>query len=544
MSTTTKKQRGQKLHFDNLDEVLKSSPRARKLGQQQFETPSLLAEALMRPLPATRVCVADLQCGHGALLRAAAQTCPERDTRTLLGLDIDPTAEIPDFASKQPIQRGTVCADFTRFVPLLLAVKARFDLLVLNPPFSLQWDIADLREREWTMVNGRLELANAAIPHSALRTPTFDSTLATFEVAHRLLSKRGEGLLICNAATCDRLLVPHALWRKTWLRLTMPNPFPGVLKSMEISVVYFAAGHRGQAPLEVRAADTMPGTITRALDFAAANRHKLIEGDTVKKTHEAYWGTTREWEAAEGEWKRLTDAEFAERNGWNIRLSPLDGTVKTYLTPFQDLTGDVPQATVDALRKIEGQHPAALVVQRVSRKALVLAAQGGIWRVQPAVATAVAEAMRNYNAVRAPLRPLGPVQRLGYLDEEDGIRCERPPGLGFTAGQSYPIESETIAGRKVEMRPHWRRGEKGDKEKVLVTGQELLLRIKDANKEWHAFTQYPLGAEQERERPEKHFHLLSELVECFHIPDVPDIAQCHPAEFAEYQRRLRALEHA
>jgi hypothetical protein len=31
-------------------------------------------------------------------------------------------------------------------------------------------------------------------------------------------------------------------------------------------------------------------------------------------------------------------------------------------------------------------------------------------------------------------------------------------------------------------------------------------------------------------------------VECFHIPDVPDIAQVHPDEFAEYQRRLRALE--
>jgi len=81
-------------------------------------------------------------------------------------------------------------------------------------------------------------------------------------------------------------------------------------------------------------------------------------------------------------------------------------------------------------------------------------------------------------------------------------------------------------------------------EEVLVTGQELLLRIKDDAGEWHAFTQYNLGAEQENERPEKHFHLLSELVECFHIPAVPDVAQCHPAEFAEYQRRLRALERA
>ena len=60
----------------------------------------------------------------------------------------------------------------------------------------------------------------------------------------------------------------------------------------------------------------------------------------------------------------------------------------------------------------------------------------------------------------------------------------------------------------------------------------------------HAFTQYDLGRDQQAERPNQHFHLLSELVECFHIPDVPDIAQVHPDEFAEYRRRLRALEWA
>ena len=39
-----------------------------------------------------------------------------------------------------------------------------------------------------------------------------------------------------------------------------------------------------------------------------------------------------------------------------------------------------------------------------------------------------------------------------------------------------------------------------------------------------------------------YFHLLSELVECFEIPDVPDVAELHPKEFATYQARMRALE--
>ena len=84
--------------------------------------------------------------------------------------------------------------------------------------------------------------------------------------------------------------------------------------------------------------------------------------------------------------------------------------------------------------------------------------------------------------------------------------------------------------------------EKDEREDVLVTGQELLLRIQDDHKKWHAFTQYSLGAEQENERPEDYFHLLSELVECFEIPEVPDVAELHPQEFAMYQARMRALE--
>jgi hypothetical protein len=530
------KQRRQKLSFDNLDELLSSSPTARRKGAQQFETPGEVAEALCLPLPPRREVIADLHCGHGALLRAAAVTAPLHDARSLLGLDIDPTASIPEIPAKFHVQRKVIVGDFTKLAPLLLAARTRFDLLVLNPPFSLKWNMG-LGDHEWKMVGGRMELAPSPAPGPSA---AMDSTLATFDVAHRLLTKRGEGMMICNAVTCARLLETHPLWRKTWLKLTVPNFFPGVLQKMHIAVVYFAASHHGSAPLEVTAPDAMPDTIRRVLQFAADNRDKLIAGETVKRSHDSWPGTGNNFEAVADEWKRQTDAEYAARNGWNIRLTA-KGTLSAYVTPFQTIAGDVPKELVDALKKIDGQHPAGLVVQRNSRKALVLATQGGVWRVHPDVTAAVDAAMKNYNAVRAPLRPLNAVQRLGHLDEEDDIRCDHPPGLGFTVGRSYALESETFQGRKVERRPH-HSGEKDRKEEVLVTGQELLLRIRDDAGEWHAFTQYDLGRDQQAERPEQHFHLLAELVECFHIPDVPDIAQVHPEEFEEYQRRLRALE--
>ena len=513
--------RKQKLHFDNLDEVLKSSTSAARKGTQQFETPPEHAEALCLPLPRVRPIVFDPQCGHGALLRAAAMTCKDGAHR-LLGIDIDPTASIPDFPSRWLCQRDVIHADCTKALPLLQQARARFDLIVSNPPFSLRWKIGC----------------------GAAGAVAKDSTLATFEIIHSLLTKIGEGMMICNAATADRLLVPHPLYSKTWLRLDAPNFFPGVLQKMNLAVLYFANSHKGSpgrtggGPLVLTAPDSMPDTIRRVLDHPAKNRDMLIRGYTVRKSSDT-WANASSFDAVQEEWRRLTDAEFAARNGWNIKLTA-HGHITTYLTPFQNLSGQVPVELVNALSKIHGQHPTALVVQRTSRRALLLAVRGNIWRVHPEVVAAVDAAVLAYNAVRAPLRPLNRVQRLGHLDEEDMIKCERPPCYGFTAGKNYPMESETIEGKKIECRGHWRR--KDEKEDVLVTGQELLIRIQDDHKKWHAFTQYAHGTQQENERPEDYFHLLSELVECFEIPEVPDVAELHPQEFAMYQARMRALE--
>lgn len=532
--------RKQRLHFDNLDEVLKSSKSARSKGTQQFETPREVAEVLCLPLPPVRPTVVDLQCGHGALLHAAAMTAPRKDTRHLLGIDIDPTASIPEYGSKFVANRRVIHGDFTKLAPMLLQVKARFDLLVLNPPFSLRWHMRNLPPPADAK-------ADSVLIESARSRTTTDSTLATFEIAHRLLTKRGEGMMICNAPTSARLLERHPLRRRIWLRLTLPNFFPGMLTDLKIAVLYFAAGHDGDTPLELSAPDAMPATIVRTLEWAAANRSKLIkdfEWNTVRRESDAN-ASTHAFEAVDEEWKRLTNKKFAEMNGYNVRLSA-HGTISCYLTPFQTMTGSVPLPVVEALKRIDGQHPMALVVQRVSRKALILATDGGVWRVHPNVTRAVADALKSYNAMRAPLRPLNRVQRLGYLDEEDEIQSARPLCSGFTVGHSYQLESEIFEGRKLEKRQrvHPLENDAKREEDVLVTGQELLLRVRDEFGEWHAFTQFDLGADQKAERPERHFHRLSELVECFLIPDVPDVAQCHPELFAEYQRRLLDLEWA
>ncbi len=501
--------RKQSLNFDNLGETLAAAPNAIQLGTQQFETPEDVAEALALPLPLCRVSVLDLQCGHGALLRGVKNA----GTRRVYGIDIDPTAKTNCGTMER--RSEVIHGDLTKIFQLLDAVDARFDLIVANPPFSLRWNI---------------DVSAMGLP------PDCDSTLATFRMMHRLLTMVGEGMMICNAATCTRLLEKEALWSRTWLKVVLPNFFPGTAQDMKIAVIYFAKDHKPDpgetGPFEINLPDALPDTIRNGLASVARARARFRNGISIKEEWRAH-DSTQHFMAVKEEWQRQTDAVAAERDGWNIRLRA-DGTLNVYLTPFQSLKGDVPVPLVKALQGLHKKHPMELVVQRGSRKALVLAVNGGIWRVHPAVQAAVGTAVAEYNAVRAPFVRLNPVQRLGYLDEEDRITCVNSRIGGFTPGKSYPLEPETIAGVKTERRKRAHKPE----EEVQVTGQELLIRIQDDDKQWHAFTKFQID-----DRPGVDYRrTLSDLVEAFDIPEVPDVADCRPDVYMENLAKLRALE--
>lgn len=516
--------RKQSLNFDNLGDVLGAARNAAKLGTQQFETPVAVAEALMLPLTPCRPVVTDLQCGHGALLATAANG----ETRHLLGLDIDPTAtavpkksttedtegaegKIPNSASSaSSVVKSVMHGDLNGIVPLLRDVNWQGDLLVLNPPFSLQW-------------------------------PGGDSTMVTWLLAHEFLSAYGEGMMICNEPTARRMFgqrgAPHA--ERIWLWVTLPNFFPGTDSAMEIAVIYFAADHRPYDGgwIDLRLLSAQPAAVRASLlQFARSSRQ--VRGQTIRREYEALGASAPAWRAVAGEWKRLREAHLKKRDGWNIRLDAT-GRLDVWLTPFQTISGKVPKPLATELGSLHGKFPAALVVQKASRLALQRAVNGGIWRVDPAVLPVVETAVREYNAVRAPFSRLSPLQRLAYLDEEDMIRC-RATGGGFTEGQSYPLVTETFSGRKLELRP--RPGFMP--EEVLVTGEELVIHISDDAGQRHSYTQFaPTEEEGDSRAGAGHHHTLPELVAQFHIPDQPDVATVNPELFETYKARMLALQH-
>ena len=97
---------------------------------------------------------------------------------------------------------------------------------------------------------------------------------------------------------------------------------------------------------------------------------------------------------------------------------------------FDTACGRVDKVHAAELHALNGRKPIQLVVQRSQRQALLEAVKpGSPWRVDPKLQTAVDAAIVEYNRVRAPLYPLPKIQRLGYLDEQDDILCNKDLGV-------------------------------------------------------------------------------------------------------------------
>jgi hypothetical protein len=264
------------------------------------------------------------------------------------------------------------------------------------------------------------------------------------------------------------------------------------------------------------------------------------------------------WQAIAGEWERLTRKDQPQ---WNLSLGA-DGTIQTDLSLFDTHSARVSKQEAESLFSLDGKHPMQLVMQRQQRVLLERAAfgAGGLagtpWRVDPKLQAAIKQAVTEYHAVRAPLYPLSPIQRLGYLDEVDEIVCSKDLevayGKVFRADRTYPLRSSTVAvkrsGTKLNLA--------GELDQVEWNGAELAFFISDDLGTERVFMETRLRAsnvdvsilrpdekpgsqDEDRLKPCPIDFTLHELVEHFIIPDVPDVARVNPDG---YQRNLQLLK--
>lgn len=486
-------------------------------GLQQYFTPEPWARALGAGLPWHRRTIADLHCGAGTLLAGLAND----STRDLLGLDLDPTAGIPKLEIpigstglfNKPARHFTH-GDILDLFPLLADAEAKFDLLALNPPFSLQWPA---------------DLLPAPLRKGHLGGKSIDSTLATLRMIPHLLTERGEAMMIANQSTLTRLKrdFPED-FSHVWFHLDLPCFFPGVDPSLRIGVCYFTST---PLPDDRRFEESWPDALCECTPEQVAGflrdvRKTHFTAPCVEEPWNACTDSWRKWEACADEMERRRDPSASNAN---ILLSE-DGRLRTWVSAWQEASVTVPAHLRDFLRRINRQHPLALTIQRSTRAALQEALDSGLWTIADDAAEAIRHALAEFERDRAPLAPVTPVQRVGWLDDAEELRCSSDFGP-FIAGTSYPIETETIEWRKTQHRPRYQAGIRTEEE-VSVKGTDLRISLVLPNG-----TKVPFMW-----NPGDDCHSLEDLANHFHLPEVPDITVLRAEDYAKNIELLEELE--
>jgi hypothetical protein len=624
-----------------LQEHLEASTNALEKGVAQFETPLEWAGPMGIPLPTHRPTLIDLNCGHGQLLQGIAN----HTTKHLLGVDIDPChlvkADRPDRDDR--IQRVKINGDVTLVADLFRKINLEGDLFVLNPP----WDLHFHRDRLKFLFQSDCEAVAAAFNgiDPRLGREQIDSTIAMLMLALNFSSSHGEGVLVANEATLQRLIfrkgAPHgALADHVWAHLVIAgNPMTGNARAefedgFQTGVIYFARSHlSGCAPETLMP----PATDLASFRKQAMNLNRLSnrDGTQVHNEYQIHTDATGQFEGVREEWAEI---QGKRQKRFNIWLDDL-GMIRTYLSRFDDAVADKNEAK--ALFSLTDQKPMNLVMQVASRAALMRAVNGGLWKVSPELPAKVAEAMDAYNAIRAPLYPMPEIMRLAYVDEQSFIKCikdvevpapdldadsrkrllafihapssetweeiahrrltgdtawrianrldakfrEASPlaGIGngrdglpirdkparadggwavvpdtkvfdafldkkvlFVAGKRYAVSSQTVMVERKAMKPNAAGGD----DEVLLNGQELAILIEDECGKKRCFMDRQHFAANAIKSDTGGWHAesvdpdlsLQDLVEGFEIPDVPDVAKCHPEKYAAHLAALEDIE--
>jgi hypothetical protein len=528
-----------------LQPMFEAAANAADKGQSQWFTPTPFGRKVAEALPRHRPTIVDLNCGAGHLLQASA--LPK--TIRLLGADIDPCRG-KGVEGGMPLNRIT--CDATKLYGWLKEIGFAADLFVLNPP----WRLFFYRERLAGLTESNLPAVRQAFQAveegGGISRDTIDSTIAMLLVALDLCTAYGEGLLIANNATLQRLIfepgAPHgAVAKHIWAHLVVPgNPMTGLDncqwqedQQFHTGVIYFARDHT-TGPKEFR----WPDLPDRAYRQGAELRNEYVA------SHATYelWQVARE---------KVGEAEGNKpKVPWNLWLEA--GVIHTALSLFEKHSKKINKREVERLFALNGKAPMELVLQRASRDELLQVAEKGGWRVQPELNAAIQQAIREYHAARAPLYPLPEIQRLGYLDEEDEIECkadlaDKDQRVIFHHGQHYALRTQTVSITRNVTRPN---AFTGDDEDLEYSGQELAFFLEDkAGNEWcfmdaklrdDPTTEIP-NCKQVKDNENRGAAVdftLQELCAHFVIPDVPDVATVNPEGYGRFLRLLGELESA
>lgn len=528
----------QTINSQNLQQHMESARNAIDKGQAQYETPLPWARAIAQGLPHNRPIITDFSAGAGNLLAGAVKT----HTEALHALDIENCQNVsPHERLDVPIARCV--GDLTVAWPLMKAVDYMADLIVLNPPWDLHWyrdRLKSLAESEISSVKQAWSQVDPRLGQDCI-----DSTVASVMMALDRMTVRGDGVVIANAATMDRLIfgpdapyrpIRHHFWLTAKLR---GNPCsPDSRGDFITGVYYFALSHNAGPRALGGALISTPEQLVAAL--VGVNLTQWREGMRHHGSGSGLTDATKKWKAIKQELEVQTGKRESE---FNIHLDQ-QGLIRAHLSTYEQITLDGERGiAAKTLFRLHGQRPMSLVVQGAARKELIDTIHSEFWSVDPKLVEAVEKAVREYHSVRAPIHDLPPIQRLGYLDEEKWIKCIRPLSTLFRAGERYPVQTKTVQVQRTTRKYIL----DGTQHEFLMKGQELAILIDSGGQsvcfmdKRHRDSSVTV-TEDEDDNPVSIDFNLQDIAAHFEIPDVPDVSTVYPEKFARLKGKMAEFQ--
>jgi hypothetical protein len=182
---------------------------------------------------------------------------------------------------------------------------------------------------------------------------------------------------------------------------------------------------------------------------------------------------------------------------------------------------------------LTGKTPQELVLMAETRRLLQLILHSHREETSPELAATIDSLLRARLRRTSPFMELSEIQRIAWLDEITHVECSTNLGAGFIAGDHYRVACMDIPTNQIIDRQRM----DGGTEEVLITGNELIVTIRDQGKRIHAFTHIDLPITLKvHER-----HEMQALLDHFVIPPAPDITKVFPATYNKYKAALAAL---
>lgn len=237
---------------------------------------------------------------------------------------------------------------------------------------------------------------------------------------------------------------------------------------------------------------------------------------------------------------RIVQEEAGTIPPFNIYLGP-KGKLKTYLSIRDGMKFNLDESEIVKLHQLKDCHPLTLVTERETRKLIQRVVDEGIYKIEPAAAKAIKDALAEFNKLACPITDPTDFEHVAYLDEEDFVECvAASDALRVTPGKKYEISTsseefvQTYTRKKIcySERDNETYTEEHD---CILHGIDRYIQLNDDNGHPRRF--------MDRPRPNSGWQLPESILwQVFKKPHVRTIADQFPDQIAKNLKALDLIE--